>query len=386
MFSNLSESIHDTPIDYPITDSRLPFAEYIKYSQAIIEERRDILADHAISHEKVILANSPFECRPDDGQTKYGALMIHGLLDCPFTYRELASHLQSQGILSRAILLPGHGTKPSDLLKVSYHDWLQAVRYGIETLKQDVDHIYLIGYSTGAALSLYHALQDSRIAGTVLLSPAIKVRTPVDLFASCIHFLNRFGKDRDWVYNLKEVDYVKYKSIPFNGVKQVTRLTESVREMRNKHSLHSPMYMVLSREDETISSHDAIDFFTTQHHPDSRMLLYTSLDHIYPDSRIITRKAVYPDINVAHMSHPALSFSPNNPHYGQEGEYAHASRRDRNYIYGAYNRIEMNIFDLLAKCKLAKAPRRVLTYNPDFENMAKSIGEFIKGLPQQSIS
>lgn len=389
MFSNLSQPISDTTINYPITDSRLPFAEYIQHCQAIIEERRENIGDYLVSPETVIQANSPFECLPQIASTsgaRYGALMIHGLLDCPFTYRELGSHLQSQGILSRAILLPGHGTKPSDLMKVSYHDWLQAVRYGIESLKQDVDHIYLIGYSTGAALSIYHAMQDNRIAGIVLLSPAIKVRTPVDLFASWFNMVNYFGKNRNWVYNVEEVDYVKYKSIPFNGVKQVTRLTESIREMRNKHPLDTPMYMILSREDETISSHDAIDFFTSQHHPDSKMLLYTSLDHTYPDSRIITRKAVYPDINVAHMSHPALSFSAKNPHYGQQGDYLYASRLDRNYIYGAYNRIEMNIFEMMAKCRLTKAPRRVLTYNPDFENMAKSITQFIKGEPDQSRS
>lgn len=383
MFSDLSTSIQAAIINYPITDSNLPFAEYIKQSQIIIADRRENLDTQTISAEKIIEANSPFEYYPTNhnGKIKYGALLIHGLLDCPFTYRELGVHLQSQGILSRAILLPGHGTRPSDLFSVTYHDWLQAVRYGIETLKREVDHVYLVGYSTGAALSIYHAMQDDQIAGIILLSPAVKVRTPVDVFASWFHFVNYFSKDRHWVYHLKEEDYVKYKSIAFNGVRQVTRLTESVREMRSEYPLNKPMYMIVSREDETISSHDAIDFFMSQHHPESKMLVYTSSDHVYSDNRIITHKSIYPDINVAHISHPSLGFSASNPHYGQKGDYMYASHRDKNHIYGAYNRIEIILFDLLTKLRLAKFTRRVLTYNPDFTNMAASISRFIKGEP-----
>jgi esterase/lipase len=378
MFSNISLPLQEPAVNYPITDSEMPFAEYIKQCQSLIAERRLNLGCGTNDAEKIISANSPFEYYPTtDKKAKYGALLIHGLLDCPFTFRDLATQLQAQGILSRAILLPGHGTKPDDLMAVTYHDWLQAVRYGVETLKKEVDYVYLVGFSTGAALAIYHAMQDANIAGIIALSPAIKIRTPVDMMANWYHLTNYLGKGRHWAYHTAEVDYVKYKSIPFNSVRQVTKLAESIREMTHDNPLKQPIYMILSREDETISSHNAIDFFLCQHHPESKMLLYTSLDHRYSDRRIETRKAVYPDLNIAHISHPSLGFSPSNPHYGQEGDYINASHNSRKYIYGAYNTIEINAFKLMSKINLVKYPRRVLTYNPDFNNMASNIARFI---------
>ena len=382
MFSNLSVSTHNSAYRYPITDSRLPFAEYIKQCQAIITERRTDLARPHTDAQTVIAANSPFEVYPaasHDGTIKYGVLLIHGLLDCPFTFREISAQLKTKGILSRAVLLPGHGTEPSDLMHITYHDWLQAVRYGIETLKKEVEEVYLVGFSTGAALSIYHALQDSQIAGIILLSPAIKMRVPVDVAASWYHFTKSFGKDRNWVYRCPEDDYVKYKSIPFNGVRQLCELTDAVREMGQESPLQTPVYMILSREDETISSHEAIEFFTSLRNPESRMLLYSSIDHRYPDTRIETRKSAFPELNIAHISHPSIGFSPENAHYGQTGDYLHAARTDKKYIYGAYNHLELGVFKLMAKLRLVKAPRHVLTYNPDFRNMANSIGEFIIG-------
>ena len=45
---------------------------------------------------------------------------------------------------------------------------------------------------------------------------------------------------------------------------------------------------------------------------------------------------------------------------------------------GAYNRMEITAFEMLAKYNLIKHPRRILTYNPDFQQLAESITDFIK--------
>lgn len=378
MFSNISPPRASTDY-YPPTDSSLPFAEYIRQCQRIITERRENLGSQNGEAEIIIQANSPFEYYPSSaGSIKRGVLLIHGLLDCPHTCRELGEHLQSAGILSRAILLPGHGTRPSDLLQVTYQEWQDAVRYGVESLKKEVDEVYLLGYSTGAALSICEAVKDASIAGIILLAPAIKIRAPVDLGASWHHFTNSFGKHRDWVYSLPEDDYVKYKSIAFNGVKQVTELSRLVRQIGATQPINTRMLMILSRDDETVSSQHVIDFFTAQHNPRNKMLIYTANGERYTDNRIETRNSAFPELNIANLSHPALPFSKTNQHYGQHGDYQNASHLHQPYIYGAYNRIEMHVFDLMANCRLIKLPRRVLTYNPDFPHMAEYITQFIK--------
>lgn len=364
--------------DYPISDISLTFSEYITRCRSLIEERRVDLQQN--SNAKLIIdANSPFELVPHQAnQSKCGALLIHGLLDSPFSLRDISLRLQANGVLCRAILLPGHGTIPSDLLHVSYHDWIQTVRYGIESLRRDVEHIFLVGYSTGAALSLYHALNDPKISGIILLAPAIRIKAPVDIVVGWHRLLKLLRQNRQWLYCEEEVDYTKYQSIGFNPVKQVSDLTNVIVDLKQQRSINCPIFMVVSREDETISSHSAIDFFTNLPNRDNKLLLYTSLDHLYPDPRIVTRQTHDVNLFIKHFSHVCIPFAPNNPHYGQNGDYSHSSRLDSGeIIYGAYNRIEVNIFHLLYKLGIVKQKRRELTFNPDFDFMAKMISEFI---------
>jgi len=392
MFSNLSIQLNEETIHYPILDSELPFSEYIARSRSLIKSRRPDLqqANNNIHTKQIIDANSPYELNPDDpirtgNRLKYCALLIHGLFDCPFSLRDIGSYLQRNGIFSRAILLPGHGTMPSDLLSVSYHDWIQAVRYGVETLRKEVEQIFLIGYSTGAALSLYHALQDTQISGLILLAPAIKIKVPIDIIFNWHRLTRLFSKHKEWLYLEDEFDYAKYRSIAFHPVNQVSDLTSIVEALQQRHSLTHPIFMVTSREDETISSHMAIDFFSNLSNQNSRLLLYTSCEHTYPDQRIHPRITHYPDLNIKHLSHVSLLFDPNNFHYGKQGDYSYASHPNTDeFIYGAYNRIEVKLYELLHKLGLIRKRRRELTYNPDFDFMAKEITKFIFSFPSLS--
>ena len=377
MFSNLSLSLNESPVSYPITDSKLPFSEYISRTRQIIEDRRPG------AKPDVINANCPFELYPakpirSGQQFKFGTLLIHGLLDSPFSFRDIGSNLQSKGILSRSILLPGHGTTPTDLMNVTYHDWLQAVRYGVDTLRNEVEELYLIGYSTGATLSIYQALQDIKIAGIILLSPAIRIKSPVDLVVGWNQLLGLFSKNRDWLYVEDEIDYAKYKSIAYNAVTQVSKLTAVIHELRRHRALTTPMLMVMSREDETISSHRAIEFFSGLPNKDSKLLLYTSCDHRYPDTRILPRITSYPELNITHFSHASIPFAPDNPHYGENGDYPFAAHAEAGkFVYGAYNKFEIRFFDFMQQLGLTSLKRSELTYNPDFNFMTDQITQFI---------
>ncbi len=130
--------------------------------------------------EKVIEGNMPFALKPRvaDGTSKpylRGILLTHGLTDSPYFMRHLANYFAGQGFLVLAILLPGHGTQPGDLLDVEWREWAKAVAYGTECVAREVDEVYLGGLSTGATLSLYQSLKDTRVRGLFLFSPALKI-------------------------------------------------------------------------------------------------------------------------------------------------------------------------------------------------------------------
>src|SRR5262245_17733449 len=113
------------------------FAQYICETQAMIRAARKDL--NAREMEKIILANSPFEYIPSEAEAyhprtqkiKNGVLLIHGLFDSPYSMLNLANYFRANNYLVRAILLPGHGTVPGDLLRISYQEWLRAVEFGI---------------------------------------------------------------------------------------------------------------------------------------------------------------------------------------------------------------------------------------------------------------
>lgn len=383
MFSNLSLTTNHPIIHYPQVDTSLAFSDYINQCKHLIQNRRINLHQLGVNPDMIVSCNSPFEMYPANPQlvnnkVKYGVLLIHGLFDCPFTLRDLAVHLQNHGILSRAILLPGHGTEPSDLITTTIEDWMKIVQYGIKSLQQVVEHVYLLGFSTGASLSVYQALQNNfEIAGLILLAPAIKIKGPIDFFINWNH-IRRWYANNKWVYRKDEIDYTRYLSIAFNPVNQVSKLTSLIAQLNTDSPLNCPMLMAVSREDETISSRAAIQFFTNSTHSDSQLLLYTSKDYSHTDERIEIRKSNYEKLKIYHLSHTALPFAPGNPHYGQHGDYPLASHIGlKEFVFGAYNDVEISFYDLLTKLGIIRYQRRDLTYNPDFDFLAERVLQFI---------
>ena len=153
------------------------FDDYIAQSRRQIADARLDLS--ATNRERIIDGNAPFSLSPapDCAATlpRRGILLSHGLTDSPYSMRALGRFFQQHCFHVRAILLPGHGTRPGDLLEVTWQEWEKAVAFGVESLAREVDQIYLAGFSTGGALSLHRALNDRRIKGLFLFSPAVEI-------------------------------------------------------------------------------------------------------------------------------------------------------------------------------------------------------------------
>lgn len=305
-------------------------------------------------------------------------MFIHGLFDSPFTLRDMANQLRSEGALCRSVLLPGHGTKPADLLQVNYHDWLNTVKYGVASLKNEVEQIFLVGYSTGAALAIHQAIHDPDIKGLVLIAPVMKVKWSVNLIMGWRRFIKFIMKRKPWAYYEDEIDYVKYHSIAFHPVTQVHQLTQVIDELNTNHPIKTKLLMILSEDDETISSSAAMEFFTQIKNPENKAIYYTTQPDQKRGERIIGRSSVHSSLHIKNFSHIASVFSPNNLHYGKQGDYIHASHnKTKEYIYGGYNRLVAKISGLLYEMGLTRRKHRELTYNPDFNFMMETVSDFI---------
>lgn len=390
MFRKYPEFFQDPKIDYPINHSNLNFSDYINLNKQIIANHHFDL-NHSI--DLIIEANSPYELRPNPpifsekhpDKIKYGALLIHGLLDTPFIMKDVGMSLQSQGMLVRSLLLPGHGTVPGALLNVSYKDWLKTIQYGVASLSKEVEHILLVGFSTGAALSLYHSLQNpSQILGIIMASPAFKINSRF-AFANNWHRTISWRHSRSkWLFIGQEFDYTKYRSIPFNAVSQVYKLTKAIKKIDHKKQPTFPLFMTLSFDDLIVSSKVSIEYFLGLKNPNNKMILYKTGSHNFNDSRIIVQNSSYPELRIINFSHISLLIAPNNPHYGKSGDYPFASRVDEqlNVTYSALDKPRAILYDRLYKLKLIPHRRERLTFNPNFDFMMGEMVDWIFKLNQ----
>ncbi len=167
-----------------------------------------------------------------------GVLLVHGLSDSPYSMRALAERLHAEGYWAVGLRLPGHGTAPAALTRARWPDWAAAVRIGARHLRERIGAerpLYIVGYSTGAALGVEYALARlagetlPRVDGLVLLSPAIGV-SPAAVLAS---WQARMGaipgfEKLAWASLGPEYDPYKYTSFAVNAGAQIYALTREI--------------------------------------------------------------------------------------------------------------------------------------------------------------
>jgi alpha-beta hydrolase superfamily lysophospholipase len=381
MITQNNKLFTDPKLTYPINDLDLPYSAYISQCKTLIENTRLDLNESQTA-DRIIQANTPFELSPEarsPNKLRYGALLIHGLYDCTFVMRDLAETLRAQGLLVRSVLLPGHGTVPGALLNVTYQDWVQAVHYGVTNLAQDVTKLFLVGFSTGGSLALYHLLNGSyhNIAGAITLAPAIKI-SPL---ARLTNWIIKSGQL--WMNKAPEIDYAKYCSFTYNSAYQVYALSQAINKLLQTRPLTTPQLVVITQHDKTVRSPATLEFFKRYASLNSQLILYQNLPMELADRRITVRPAAYKELNVIDMSHVALPIAPDNRHYGMHGDYLEASHVQENLqqggkiLYGTYNTLQNNILNRLNKSGWVAHERVRLTFNPDFDFLRQTVAAFV---------
>ena len=141
------------------------------------------------------------------------ALLIHGFTGSPSEMRLLGDHLNRYGLTVSAPLLPGHGTKVEKLNQKRWRDWLDHVVQTYEELASRCELVFVGGESLGSLLTLQLVSREQRVAGAILLSPAIKVTNPLRHLVPLLKyvlpkvaksedfFIDPTAKERLWAYD-----------------------------------------------------------------------------------------------------------------------------------------------------------------------------------------
>lgn len=368
------------------------FAQYISEMRDMIARVRS--AEDAVQLQKTIAGNTPFELAPSAGFARgqhklyrRGVLLIHGLTDSPYSMRHLAEFFQRNGFRVLAVLLPGHGTRPGDLLHVTWQEWARAVAYATGQLALEADEIYLAGYSAGAALAIHHSLDDSRVRGLFMFSPALDI-THRAAWAWVHKMYSWLVPEACWAGIKPDRDPYKYESFPKNAAAQLFALCQAVRKQLHDRPLNLPIFTAASVDDASVIASATLQFMAAAPNPLNHLVLYTT-DPATPvpgiaaaqveliDSRI-------PAQHILSSAHTALVQPPEDEHYGAHGEYCnclHYYPGNMAQYQACWARTGEVRLGEVTEQNLAAGTLRRLTYNPHYAELIASLQRFIERLP-----
>jgi alpha-beta hydrolase superfamily lysophospholipase len=290
------------------------FGDYRLQTLAQIERNRQFQnPDHTLE----LAWNAPREWVPAQPNGR-GVLLVHGLGDSPGSFVDVATQLASQGYRVRTVLLPGHGTRPADMLDVDINDWRRTVEQQVALLRKDVGHVYLGGFSTGANLVVAYAMDDQSIAGLLLFSPAFKSNVGFDWV------LPWLAKVKPWLRQptsaAPQQTSLRYQNVPTNGFAQFYLSSTAVRRKLASQAFDRPVLVVSAAHDSVVDVEFVRDAFNRRFpNPGSRMIWYGNLANELQSPRLLVRSDQLPAEQISQFSHMGVLFSPDNPQYGRQG-------------------------------------------------------------------
>lgn len=302
-----------------------PVADFDAYVAQVTQELRNhrLPFDPGIADAELSLVaplRTPPGPRCESGAPRGIAILVHGLSDTAFAMRDLATSLSSQCFESRVLLLPGHGTRPADLMVVDHQDWLHHVEAAVRQAGRENDVVVIAGFSLGAALAVTVAAGlPGEVDAVIGLSPAYRISSP--LLARQAGWIAAF---RPWLRSGPREEFARYEAMPTLAVASTSALLQMMdARVKRQRGLQMPWLVVQSEDDEVVDVVGNRRFFEANAR-DTRSALvnYYSLQ---PDEvsggRVTWLPAADATLRVVGLSHLAVHISPGNPHYGVLGKY-----------------------------------------------------------------
>lgn len=347
------------------------FAKFADYRQATAEWLQQHRLPVTRNADWEVTINSPFSCGE---QYTTGILLVHGLGDSPYFFHDVARDFCQAGYQVRAILLPGHGSKPGDMLQADYPLWQAVTDYHVTQFARDVDTLVLGGFSTGANLVTLTAANRDDIAGLVLFSPAFQPD----------FFVTRLAPYATALYpwpNLEDEDNpTRYNSIAMQGFaayqQSVTALSDTLEDAR----LSIPVFMVVAEKDSVVNVERVAETFHTRFTAQPKQMMW--LGEQPPEYSGVTGYTMQlPQQRIGAASHMAVLFEPGNVLYGTKGSLRICDNGQSDSKAAACERGEVVWYGPWGYTEKGKVFAR-LTYNPYYSTMLRQLQAFLKQVVQ----
>jgi esterase/lipase len=371
------------------------FAAYVETTRSRVTRASEVNGT-SFAAPDTVTDRAPFELTPSatcprrtDGRYQRGALLIHDLGGTPYVLRDVGQRLADACYLVRAILLPGHGTTPGDLLTVDREAWRVAVQQGVASFEGQVAELDLVGFSEGAGLALDYANRqvppgDIALGALVLLSPIV---APSSM--RVLTLLATLAPDETWANVGPDLDLLRYDSLPRRAVFQMEELLGELADAG--YLLDVPIFVAISADDAEVDALGVRRWFCRRLIGPRDLIWYAREPDPVTDCRFVTVRTVVLGNGVLDLSHRAVPVAPDNPRYGRNatsydcGHY-HSEQDIRTWLRcldPASTPDNSSIrYGEISPENLQRHVVRRLTYNPDFGSLTIDILTFLAAVPR----
>ena len=346
------------------------FPAPIENFQAHREQVREYILATQMPHREASDAeyNLPFDIEANQEVPYRGKyLLIHGLNDSPFLWKDVARELATRGFDVRAILLPGHGNTPRAQLNISYRSWLKASREHMALYREPGKNFYLGGFSLGGVIAtLLAAEKTNEIDGLLLFSPAYK-----SIIHNSLRWAGIYSRWEPWAFGgmIIEDNPVKYNSIPINTGSQYYKTTQALKRRWPRKRLNIPVLVVASNNDSVINIQHMEDSYKRGFIANKYMIVYDNERAGQTDAGegIEYRNSSYPPGRVLNQSHQSLLIAPQNPIYGKNGRILVCNGNEYPIFRACLNYQGDHWYGAQHTPSPDGVPVARTTYNPDFD-------------------
>lgn len=214
-------------------------------------------------------------------------LFVHGFNGTPNNFNDLPDRVATAGWCVRAMLLPGHGTKPHDMEETTGDELRAAVLGELRALKQAHEKVVLVGHSLGGALATLTAA-DEPVDGLVLAAPFYRVTYKWYYLLPAERWARMMSPIMRWAPSLKEpVNRVEArdKIISYHWASSkfgatAVGVAEQARQESVLARVTCPVLLVHSRIDNVTDPKAAEEAFNQLAATDKRAVWLERSDHI----------------------------------------------------------------------------------------------------------
>ncbi|WER48819.1 alpha/beta fold hydrolase [Cupriavidus sp. WKF15] len=226
------------------------------------------------------------------------ALLIHGLGGTEHELRLVEKTLKGEGYETKCAVLPGHGTRPEDLVGVRFEHWLEAVSVQYLEMRAEYETVHIVGMCMGAllALALSQLIGDRRGRVVALATPVFLDGWSLPWYRALRHLAYHIPKVRN-NFRVKESepfgvkngvlraaikarflrgDTFHYSWTPLACIRELDRLRSYVR--KRIRCVTRPALIIHAREDELTSLRSA--YFLSKHIRAAKLLVVDESYHM----------------------------------------------------------------------------------------------------------